>query len=177
MNRVGLCLPAGEAVLPEVQSACEPPSCGRDKGLTLIETLIATTILGFGLLATAQLVYAAMASASLARTKVSATVAAEDKLEFLGDVYRQNPAAADLAPGDHGPQPVKVVNPVDGTTLNRFSISWFVRPVPDPRPGKILPAMLVEVTIVPADAEGNPNRKMSLNKVVNVTAIFSAVTR
>lgn len=148
-----------------------------DEGLSVIETLIAILILSFGLLAAAQMIYAAMGSASLARTKASAAIVAQDKLDFLSDLYRQNPAVSALTAGVHGPQRVQIVNPVDGAILNRYNIQWSVTPVLDPRPGKILPAKLVAVTVSPVDAAGNANNKVFLNKVVNVTALFSAATR
>lgn len=148
-----------------------------EEGLTLLEALIAILILSFGLLAAGQLMYVAMGSASLARSKTGASVAAQNKLEFLADLYRQNPSAADLGAGSHGPQQKQVINPVDGTVLNRHNISWTVGNVPDPRAGKVLPAKLVTVTAAPIDAGGNTNNKVFLNKVVSVTAIFSDTTQ
>ncbi len=177
MNRVAPCLTTGEAGLFAGRSAVEPCCCRKDEGLTLIETLIAILILSSGLLAAAQLIYVAMASASLARMKISATVVADDRLEFLADLYRQNPAAAELAQGIHGPQLAEVMNPTDGAVLNRYNVSWLVGALSDPRPGKILPAARVEVTVAPANAKGGPNTWKFFNGTVTVTAIFSAVTR
>jgi Tfp pilus assembly protein PilV len=148
-----------------------------EDGLTLVETLIALLILSFGLLAAGQLMYAALASASLARSKSGAAIQAQNKLEYLADLYRRNPAASDLTAGSHGPQQEQVRNPIDGTTLNRFNVSWTVGTVPDPRVGKTIPATKVTVTITPIDAGINPNLRVFLNKVVSVTGIFSAATR
>ncbi len=177
MNRVAPCLTAGEAGLFAGRSAIELCHCRKDEGLTLIETLIAILILTFGLLAAAQLIYVATVSASLARMKISATVVAEDRLEFLADLYRQDPAAAELAQGIHGPQKVEIMNPTDGAVLNRYNVSWSVSALSDPRPSKTLPATRVEVTVVPANAGGAPNTWKLFNGTVTVTAIFSAVTR
>jgi type II secretory pathway pseudopilin PulG len=148
-----------------------------EDGLTLVETLIAVLILSFGLLAAGQLIYAALGSASLARSKASAAIQAQNKLEYLADLYRQNPSASDLTAGSHGPQQVQVRNPVDGTTLNRYNVSWTVGMVPDPRVGKVIPAKNATVTITPIDAGSNTNNRVFLNKVVSVAAIFSAATQ
>src|SRR5512139_1532289 len=77
-------------------------------GFTLIEMLIALVILTFGLLSAGQLMYVAMGSASLARSKGTAATVASDRLEFLADVYRRNRLDASLADGNHGPEVVQV---------------------------------------------------------------------
>lgn len=133
-------------------------------------------ILTFGLLAAGQLMYVAMSSASLTRSKGNATVVAQHRLEYLADLFRQNPAAADLTTGDHGPQQVQLINPLDGTTLNRYDVSWSVSIVPDPRPGKVLSAKLVTVTVTPISSAGSVNKKAALNKVVSIAEILSART-
>ncbi len=152
-------------------------AAGSGDGLTLVETLIAILILSFGLLATGQMMYVAMGSASLSRSKSSAAVVAQNRIDSLADLYRQNPSAADLTVGNHGPQQVQVTNPVDGTVLNRFNVSWTVSNVSDPRAGMVLQARQVAVTVTPVNTAGNTNNRISLNKVVSVTAIFSAIYR
>ncbi len=153
------------------------PWRGPEDGMTAIETLIAILILTFGLLAAAQMIYVAMGSASLVRSKACAAVAAQDKLDYLADLYRRNSAAPDLAAGDHGPQLAQTMNPADGAILNRFTIRWSVSGVPDPRSGKDLRAKRVALTVTPVDAAGNSNLRVFMNKVVSVTAIFSAADR
>ena len=148
------------------------PSSDPD-GFTLIEMLIALLILSFGLLSAGQLMYVAMSSASLARSKSSAATVAQDKLEFLAGVYQRDPADTDLTLGDHGPQLTQVTNPDNGTVLNRFQINWNVSTVPDPRAGKVLTSRLVRVTVTPLNAAGTENRQIGLNKIVNMTSIFS----
>jgi prepilin-type N-terminal cleavage/methylation domain-containing protein len=146
------------------------PEC--EGGFTLTEMLIALLILTFGLLSAGQLMLVAMGSASLARSKGSAAVVAQDRLEFLGDLYRRNAAAAELTVGDHAPEQVQIQNPTDNTILNRFSVGWNVSVVPDAR-GKTLNARLVRVTVTPVRADGTANNKILLNKVVSVSSIFS----
>ena len=143
-------------------------------GFSLIETLIALIVLIFGLLAAGRLIVFAASSASLARSKASGAVAAQDKIHALGELYRRNPDCPELTPGDHGPEPLQVVAPATNTILNRFRISWSVAAVPDPRPGKTLRAKLVTVTVAPADDHGAPHYRAGLNKTVTVAAIFSA---
>ncbi len=151
------------------RSAQSPAS----EGFTLIEMLIALVILTFGLLAAGQLLAAAMGSASLARSKGSAATAAQNRLEYLADLYRQSPAASDLTVGSHGPIQSQVLNPINGRVLNRFNISWTVATVSDPRAGKTLFARQVTVTVTPINSAGAVNNRAGLNKVVSVGTIFS----
>ena len=153
-----------------------PARRNASEGFSLIEMLIAMLILTFGLLAAGQLMYVAMSSASLARSKGNATVMAQQRLEYLADLFRQDPTAADLTTGDHGPQQVQMTNPLNGTILNRYNVSWSVSIVPDPRPGKVLSAKLVTVTVTPISLAGSINKKAALNKVVSITEILSART-
>ena len=150
-------------------SACS----NKEQGFTLIEIMIAVTLLSFGLLATGQLLYVAVGSSSLARSKSTAGIAAQNMLEFLGDAYRQNPSAADLTPGAHGPVQTMVANPTDESILNRFNVSWTVNSVPDPRPGKVIKAREVRITVAPVRDSGADNNRVGLNKTLNVTTIFS----
>ncbi len=158
--------------LPEAgpASVCPPTSA---QGFTLVEVLIAIVILTFGLLAAGQLLCVAMGSASLARSKGSAAVAAQNKLETLADLYRQDPNGVDLSIGSHGPQQVQVLNPANSRILNRYEIAWQVATVPDPRAGKILKAKQVTVTVTPINSAGAQNLRAGLNKVVSVSSIFS----
>lgn len=148
-----------------------PPGKGNERGFTLIEMMIALLIMTFGLLAAGQLMYLAMSSASLARSKGTAAVAAQSKLQFLADQFRQNPTG--FADGTFGPEIIQVQNPANRVVLNSFRITWNVVTVPDPRPSKIIHAKRVTVTVTPVDADSNDNLKAGLNKVVSVTSIFS----
>jgi prepilin-type N-terminal cleavage/methylation domain-containing protein len=148
------------------------PKQDWDGGFTLVEMLIALFILTFGLLAAGQMMAVAMSSSSLARSKGSAAVVAQDRLEALGDLFRQNAAAADLTVGDHGPIQVQVTNPVSMRAVNRFNVTWRVSVVPDAR-GKILNARLVRVTVTPIGAGTTANSRALMNKIVNVSGIFS----
>ncbi len=141
-------------------------------GFTLIEMLIALVIMTAGLLSAGQLMYVAMASASLARSKGTAATVASDKLEFLADVYRRNRLDASLTDGDHGPEVVQVTNPNTGAALNRFRVQWTVSTVPDPRAGKVLQAKLVRVTITPVRGADTTNNRIGLNKVMSISSIF-----
>jgi prepilin-type N-terminal cleavage/methylation domain-containing protein len=144
-------------------------------GFTLVEMMIAMVVMTFGLLAAGQMMYSALASASLARSKGSAAIVAQDKLEFLADLYRQNSLDAALTDGDHGPEQVQIQNPSNSQTLNRFNVSWTVIAVPDPRAGVVLKAKKVTVTVTPIRTDSaTANLRNGLNKVVNVTAIFSS---
>ncbi len=141
-------------------------------GFTLIEALFALLILGFGVLSAGQLIYLALSSASLARSKGSAALVAQNKLEWLAELYRRNPEAPELSEGTHEGELVQLRG--SGTVLNGFAISWQVSPVPDPRGPSTLRAILVRVMVVPARTDGTANLKVRLNKTVNVSSVFCA---
>jgi hypothetical protein len=127
----------------------------------------------FGLMAAGQMMFAAMSASSLARSKGNAAILAQNKIEFLEDVFRQNELAADLTVGDHGPEQIQITNPSTGTVLNRFSVVWNVSVLADPRAGKVLKARLVHVTISPIGSGTSANNQVAMNKIVNVTTVFS----
>jgi prepilin-type N-terminal cleavage/methylation domain-containing protein len=143
------------------------------QGFTLIEVMMALILLTAGLLAAGQLIFATVASDSLARAKTTAAIAAQDKIEYLFALYVRNPLANELTIGDHGPQPVVIVNPLDGADLNRYNISWNIGMVPDPRPGKSIDARIARITVTPIESGGAANRQVRLNKILNVTTVFS----
>ena len=139
-----------------------------------METLIAMFIMTFGLLAAGQIMYVATSSSSLARAKGNAALVAQNKLETLGDLFRQNPLAADLANGNHGPEQLRILNPSTSSTVDHFNVTWNVNTVADPRAGKILKAKQVRVTVTPTDSGATSNSQVGMNKVVSVTSIFSS---
>jgi prepilin-type N-terminal cleavage/methylation domain-containing protein len=143
------------------------------QGFSLIEMMIAISIIAFGLLAASQLLYIAAGSNSLARSKSTAGLAAHDTLESLGALYRQDPSAADLALGHHGPRSYEVVNPTRATVLNRYAVEWMVETVPDPRAGTTPNAKRVRTTVTPVTNDGTANSHPGLNKILNITTVFS----
>jgi prepilin-type N-terminal cleavage/methylation domain-containing protein len=147
------------------------------QGFSLIEMMCALVILTFGLLSVGQILYVSAGSGSLARSKSTAAIAAQNKLESLADLYARNPFAEELTLGDHGPQQTQVVNPVDGTILNRYEVDWTVNIVPDPRPGKVPDARLVRVAITPIRSEGTGNGRAVFNKILSITTIYSPKTK
>lgn len=148
--------------------------CGRPEGFTLIETSVALFILVFGLLAAGQMIFVAASSASLARSKGSAITVAGSKLAYLADLYGRDPEADDLSAGSHGPEPIVLLNPATNSVLNRFSISWTIEAVADPRAGVTLKAKLVRVIVTPTDAANTRNLRARLNKAVSISTILSA---
>jgi type II secretory pathway pseudopilin PulG len=142
------------------------------EGFTLVEVLISMIILTFGLLALGQMNFIAMGSSSLARSKSSAAVVGQDKLEFLADLFRQNASHSDLALGDHDPEQVQISNS-DGSAQNRYSIAWNISDVPDPRAGARLKARVVRVTVTPVGSGTIVNRKAFLNKAIDISTVIA----
>jgi prepilin-type N-terminal cleavage/methylation domain-containing protein len=141
-------------------------------GFTLIESSIAILILASGLLVAGQMIYVALSCASLARSKGTAALVAQNRVELLSDLYARNRNAAELTPGDHGPEPVSIPNPLTGADLNRYFVTWTVTPVPDPRPGKNINARQVLITATPVTTGGAGNFRAGLNKTVSISTIL-----
>jgi type IV pilus assembly protein PilV len=145
----------------------------RSRGFSLVEVMIALSILVFGLLAAGQMLFIASASGSLARSKGTAAIAAQDRLETLADLYRIDPSSMDLTAGDHGPVRTEITNPNDRTTLNLFEITWNISGVSDPRPKTLKDVKLIRVTVTPIQHNGEINSRPNLNKILNVMTVFS----
>jgi prepilin-type N-terminal cleavage/methylation domain-containing protein len=136
-------------------------------GFSLIEMMMALMLLTVSLLTAGQLIYATASSCSLARAKMTAAIAARDKIERLSSLFAHNPFATEFSIGDHGPQQIEIVNPLTGTALDTYNIFWTISEIPDPRPGKKINALVARITIVPH------TRQIRFNKILNVTAVFS----
>ncbi len=143
---------------------------GPSSGFTIIEALIALLILAFGLLSAGQLIFVALTSASLARSRCSAALIAQNKLESLADLYRRDPEARELSEGTHEGEQVRVLG--GGTVLNRFGISWQVSPVEDPRGGSLPRARRVRIRVTPVGSDGTVSPATRLNKVVHVNSVI-----
>jgi prepilin-type N-terminal cleavage/methylation domain-containing protein len=142
------------------------------RGFSLVETMIALVVVAFGLLTAGQMLFTAASSSSLARSKGTAAIVAQDRLELLAGLYQQDPSAADLAFGAHGPGPVEIANPTNGTVLNRYAVVWNVSPVADPRPDVTLNSRLVEVRVTPVMQGGADNSKPAMNKILYISTIL-----
>jgi prepilin-type N-terminal cleavage/methylation domain-containing protein len=142
-------------------------------GFTLVEMLVALTILSFGLLAAGQLTCLALKSRALARSKAVAAIVAQTKIEFLSDRFQADPEGPDVQTGAHGREVVTVIDPGANTDLNRFAVSWELTRIEDPRPAKVLQARRVTVTVTPIGVADEVNLKAWQNKAVSVMSIFS----
>lgn len=145
----------------------------NENGFSLIEIMIALIPATFGLLAAGQLLYVALSTASLARSKETASFVAMDTLESLSDLYFRDRSHENLAPGNHGPQVIEVTNPNTGSVLNRFRITWTVENIHDPRPGKTPDARRVLVTVIPMGSGNKINNRPPFNKALRISTIFS----
>lgn len=167
---------ADRAATQTVQSpALELVSPVGISGFTLIEVLVAMLILSLGLLATGQVIFIALSSASTARSQGSAALVAQDKLEFLGDLCRRNPDAAELSVGQHDGGEVQF-DGGGGLILNRFAVSWTVSDLGDPRDGVRLHGKMISVRASPVDLTGQRNERVLLNKTVEITSVFHTGT-
>ncbi len=147
--------------------------CVGQEGFGLVETLMAILTIAIGMMFVCQMMFVSLAGATLARSKGAAIVAAQNQLEYLADLYRQNPTGSAFALGNHGPVQIEITNPSDSRKLNRFRVAWTVATVSDPRAGRILKAVQVTVTVTPIGAGTSSNTKVGQNKVVSVTTVFS----
>lgn len=151
--------------------------CKSMRGFSLIETMIALVVLAFGLLIAGQMLFVAASSSSMARSKGAAALVAQDRLESLASLYRQDPSNPDLLPGNHGPLQEEVTNPENMIALNRFSVTWKIAAVPDPRPKPRLDCRRVDLTVTPALAGGDPNSNPTMNKILSVSTVLAPSVR
>ena len=108
----------------------------KEKGYTMLEVLVAISILSFGLLSLASMQVAAINGNSGANRLTEATTWAQDKLE---DLMALPGTHADLSNGNHGPQTAASGN-------NNYTIDWNV--VDNVNPGDPIDnAKLVTVTV------------------------------
>ena len=105
-------------------------SRSRERGLTLIELLLALALLGFVLLGVAPLFIASVKSNYSANEYTSIHVLARDRLEQLMNLPFQD---AQLSPGVHAndlpaslPDPATGLPPVSGGVRNPFQLSYQV---------------------------------------------------
>jgi|GEM_PF-638503 len=145
----------------------------NERGFSLVEVMIALIIAAFGLLAAGHLIFIAVSSASLARSKGTAALAARNMLESLSDLYAMDQSHDQLTPGNHGPQEIKITNPNTGNVLNNFSITWTAGNVQDPRPGVIPVGRRVRVTVTPVRSGSVVNYRPPFNKILNIATVFS----
>jgi prepilin-type N-terminal cleavage/methylation domain-containing protein len=143
------------------------------EGFTLVESLMAIFVLAVGLMFVGPMMFHSIGLTTLARSKDAAGLAATNELEALALKYRTSPTDADLTLGEHGPAIVEVVNPSDGSKLNRYNVRWTVSQVPDVRAGKVLRAVRVAVAVTPLGSGTRTNVQTGLNKVIHASTIFS----
>jgi len=146
-----------------------------DRGFSLVEVLVAVFILAFGFLSAAQLLTMVMGLDALARSKSTATLAAQNELERLADLYRRNPAAEELAIGTHqADELTEIRNPITQNVLNSYKVTWRVGDIPDPRPGMALRGRIISVRATPMNTESVKNTDSFKNKTVTLNAVISA---
>ena len=151
-----------------IQNPKSPP------GFSLVEVMIAVLILAIGLLSAAQLLTMALKLDALARSKSTATLAAQNQLERLVDLYKRNPAAAELTIGVHqAAELTEIRNPITQKVSNRYKITWLVGEINDPRPEMDPRGRVVSVRATPMLAENVENTDFSNNKVVTINAVIT----
>lgn len=144
------------------------------QGFTLVETMVAAFVLSFGLMVAGELIALAARASSLARAKGNAAILAESKLVHLEDLYRRDPNAPELSPGDHGPEYVQVWNRAAGRILDRYAVSWKIVRVSDPRPGRQSNSWQISIMVLPVDRTGVHHLVNSMNKPVIISAVLSS---
>lgn len=144
-----------------------------DFGFSLLEMMMASSLLVFGLLSAAQFIYSSLSAASLARSKQSAALVAESKLEWLTSLFQRNPESPELKSGEHGPELISIRNPNGNYPLNRFEVRWKMTPIADPRPGKMLRGKTVMVSVLPIGTNTERNLQAYLNKRVCMVSIVT----
>ena len=142
------------------------------KGFTLLEAVIAASLVAFGILAVGQLLFTSAASINLARSREAAVLAAHNKLEYLCGLYLRNASHADLSAGEHGPEYVVFPDPADGGVPDRFRISWSIECLQDPRPEWKTAAVKLTVAATPVKNDGTPIDRPYSGRTVVLPAVL-----
>ena len=134
------------------------------KGFSLVESIIAISILGVTMLGIVQLFAVAIQQGSFARNNNMALSVAQQKLEQLQTEYtnelENGTAASNLTAGTHGPQTLTLTAPVGSGMGDRaFEVSWAVTITG--------PERTVVVEVVPVAFNDMDSKTLSM------TAIFS----
>ncbi|MDA2931394.1 prepilin-type N-terminal cleavage/methylation domain-containing protein [Acidobacteria bacterium AH-259-O06] len=103
----------------------------REKGFSLMESMIALAILTVALLGLVQLMSMALNQSALARSKTMAVSIAQEKLEQLRTTYNNDlnteTSSTDLTTGSHGPETVTLQAPSYSNMADQpFQVSWTV---------------------------------------------------
>jgi len=102
----------------------------KEKGFTLIEVLIAISILTFGILAVAAMQVSAISGNHFASNVTGGTTWAQDKVEYLMSLPYNH---ADLQAGGHPPEThgiytlywnVAINDPINNTKTIGISVTW-----------------------------------------------------
>ncbi len=142
----------------------------QNQGFSLIECMVAVTILAVSVLALAQLMSVSVHQSALARNNTMAITVAQEKLESLRLNYTKDLLAkvttpgsgpsTDLTDGAHSPVPVTLTAPTESAMSTvTFDVSWFVDITGD--------QTSVTITVEPQNA--NPQQ----NETVIATATFA----
>jgi hypothetical protein len=152
-------------------------SIEASSGFGLIELMIALLITAFGLLAAGDFLFIAIRMNTLSRSKTTATLAAKETLEYLSALCQQNPTATELQPGIHGPRQSSFNNPLVGSLLNSYNVTWDVEEVNDLRQDIVLKAKTVRVQVQPVQEGGSGNIHPLLNKSLSMTTTLACRIR
>ncbi len=102
----------------------------KSAGFSLLEMLVAVTVMGISLLGLAQLLGVAMQQNSSARYTTAAVEVARGKLEQMKAQYNRyiesGTATADLADGEHGPVSVALPSHSDEYAARNVLMKWWV---------------------------------------------------
>lgn len=147
----------------------------ESEGFSLVEVLIAISILTFGLLAAAQLLTMTIILDAKSRSKSTASLAAQNEIERLADLYRRNPDAEELIIGTHQAEELtEIRNPLNQNVLNRYKITWLVDGIPALHPGINAQGRIISVRATPMLTENLENTDSSKNKAVTLNTVIAA---
>ena len=103
----------------------------KDRGFTLIESMIALAVMAITLLGLGQLVSTAVRQNASTRFETMGVLIAQEKLEALRGEYNREleaeTSSSDLTAGSHGPEPTIMEAPT-GSSMgdSEFEVSWTV---------------------------------------------------
>ncbi len=143
----------------------------KNAGFSLLEMLVAVTVMGISLLGLAQLLGVAMQQNSSARYTTAAVEVARGKLEQMKAQYNRQlesgAAMADLTDGEHGPVSVALPSHSDEYSVRNVVMKWWVESPSGTRKN-------IRITVWPAGASTNdPNYATLQAKAITVNTVLT----
>ncbi len=142
----------------------------RSAGFSVLELLVAVTVIGISLLGLAQLMAVAMQQNSFARYNTAGMEVARGKLEELKADYNRyletGVPATSLSDGEHGPETVALPSQTESYATRSLTVKWWVQSASATRKN-------VRITVWPTGERTDEDFLSKQAKAITVNTAFT----